>query len=182
MDGVEHLGVELHAVELPVRVLDGGVGAAGGVRDGAEAGGKPLDLDAVAHPVDARRLDAVKERACAVVRQLDLAVFAYLGLAAGAAELVDHELLAVADAEDGQPQLEDGIVERGGVRLEHGRGPAGEDDGGGAEGADLVHRHRVGLDLAVNAALTHAARDEQIVLSAEIQNQYLFHLSPPPGK
>ena len=182
VDGVQHLGMELHAVELSFRVLDGGVGAARGVRDGAEAGGKALDLDAVAHPADARRLDAVEQQTRAVVRQLHLAVLADLGSAAGAAELMDHQLLAVADAEDGQAQLENGVVERGGVRLKYRCGAAGEDDGGGAEGADVVHRHGVGLDLTVDAAFTHAARDEQIVLPAEIQYQYLFHLSRPHGR
>ena len=182
VDGVQHLGMELHTVELLFRVLDGGVGAARGVRDGAEAGGKALDLDAVAHPADARRLNAVEQQARAVVRQLHLAVLADLGSAAGAAELMDHQLLAVADAENGQTQLENGIVERGGVRLKHRRGAAGEDDGGGVKSADVVHRHGVGLDLAVDAAFTHAARDEQIVLPAEIQYQYLFHLSRPHGR
>ena len=182
VDGVQHLGMELHAVELSVRVLDGGVGAARGVRDGAEAGGKALDLDAVAHPADARRLNAVEQQTRAVVRQLHLAILADLGSAAGTAELMDHQLLAVADAENGQTQLENGIVERGGVRLKHRRGAAGEDDGGGVKSADVVHRHGVGLDLAVDAAFTHAARDEQIVLPAEIQYQYLFHLSRPHGR
>ena len=111
-----------------------------------------------------------------------LAILADLGSAAGAAELMDHQLLAVADAEDGQTQLENGVVERGGVRLKHRRGTAGEDDGGGVKGADVVHRHGVGLDLTVDAAFTHAARDEQIVLPAEIQYQYLFHLSRPHGR
>ena len=182
VDGMQHLGMELHAVELSFRVLDGGVGAARGVRDGAEAGGKALDLDAVAHPADTRRLNAVEQQTRAVVRQLHLAVLTDLGSAAGAAELMDHQLLAVADAENGQAQLENGVVERGGVRLKHRRGAAGEDDGGGAEGADVVHRHGVGLDLAVDAAFTHAARDEQIVLPAEIQYQYLVHLSRPHGR
>ena len=182
VDGVQHLGMELHAVELLFRVLDSGVGAARGVRDGAEAGGKALDLDAVAHPVDARRLDAVEQQTRAVVRQLHLAILADLGSAAGAAELMDHQLLTVADAENGQAQLENGVVERGGVRLKHRRGAAGEDDGGGVKSADVVHRHGVGLDLAVDAAFTHAARDEQIVLPAEIQYQYLFHLSRPHGR
>ena len=133
-----------------------------------------LDLDAVAHPADARRLDAVEQQTRAVVRQLHLAVLADLGSAAGAAELMDHQLLAVADAENGQTQLENGVVERGGVRLKYRRGAAGEDDGGGAEGADVVHRHGVGLDLAVDVLLPHPPGDQLIVLSAKVQNQDFF--------
>ena len=168
MDGVQHLGVELHAVELFLRVLNGGIGAACGVRYDAEARGKALDLNAVAHPADARRLDAVEQRTRAVMRQRDLAVLADLSSAAGAAELVDHQLLTVADAEDRQTEFENGAVERGGVRLKHRRRTAGKDDSGGAVGADLVHRQSVGLDLAVDTAFPHAAGDEQIVLPAEV--------------
>ena len=50
------------------------------------------------------------------------------------------------------------------------------------EGADLVHRHAVGLNLAVDAALTDAAGDQQVILPAEVQNQNFFHLSRPPGR
>ena len=174
--------MELHAVKLLLGALDGSAAAAVGGGHHLEAGGQRLHLHAVAHPVHGGGGDILKQRALAVMGQLYLAVLTGVGPAALAAQQMDHQLLAVADAENGQTQLENGVVKRGGVRLKHRRGAASEDDGGGAKSADVVHRHGVGLDLAVDAAFTHAARDEQIVLPAEIQYQYLFHLSRPHGR
>ena len=179
--GMQHLGMELHAVELLVGALHRCVKAALGGADDLEAGRQALHLDAVAHPVDGLLRHIVKQRRF-LVGQFHLAVFAGLCLAALAAQQVHHQLLAIADAQHGDAHLEQCLVHHGGVGLEHGGGAAGKDQGVGCEGADLLQGHAEGFDLAVHAALADAACHQQVILAAEVQNQNFLHLSHPPGR
>ena len=177
--GVQHLGVELHAVQVLLGAAHSGVPAAVSMSDGTETRGQLLHLHAVAHPAHGG-LRHVLEQGGDVVGQLDLAVLAGLGLAALTAQQVHHQLLAVADAQHGDAHLEQGLVHHGGVGLEHGGRAAGEDKGVRRKGADLLHGGAEGLDLAVHAALADAAGHQQVVLAAEVQNQNLLHISYPP--
>jgi hypothetical protein len=60
-------------------------------------------------------------------------------------------------------------------------GSAGEDDADGVNAFDLVQSGiGVGLDLAVDAAFADAARDELVVLAAEIQNDDFLHREDLP--
>ena len=181
VDRVQHLGVELHAIELLLLALHRRVGAARGGADDLEPGAERADLHAVAHPIDCLFGHAVEERGVAAMGQLDLAVFARLGAAALAAQQVDHQLQPVADAEHRHTQLENRGIDHRRALFKHGGGAAGEDQRVRREGADLVHRHAVGLNLAVDAAFTDAAGDQQVILPAEVQNQNFFHLRYPPG-
>ena len=109
----------------------------------------------------------------AVVGDLDhgAAELLMLGALDLAAELGAEGLLAIADAEDRQVQLEDLL--RGARRLGAGhRGrAAGEDDGAGAEVADALGRRVEGQDLAVDAALAHPPGDELGYLRAEVEDE-----------
>ena len=62
-------------------------------------------------------------------------------------------------------------------------GAAGEDNAHGVEGTDFLNGRGIGLDLAVNILFPNPPGDKLIVLTAEIQHQYLFvHiLSPVTG-
>ena len=129
------------------------------------------DIIAVAHPRDALLRQSGEQAAGRVVVRDRLAVFARRALLRGAdapTELMRHELTAVADAEDRYAQREQRRVDlrrAGGVNAVR---PAGKDDAGRPERADRVERHGIGMQLAVHTALAHAARDELIVLSAEV--------------
>ena len=92
----------------------------------------------------------------------------------GAAEQLGHQLQAVADAEDGDFQVEDlGVDERRAGLLDAER-TAGEDDPFRAEGADLLERHRAGVNFAVDVQLADAPRDQLRVLRSEVEDEDLF--------
>ena len=166
---VQHLRVELHAVQLLLRVFHGGEAAALGGGDHLEARRDALHLHAVAHPAHGRGGHVVKQGGGGV-GQLDLAVFPRLRLPALTAQQLHHQLLPVADAQHGNTHLEQSLVHHGRVRLKHGGGAAGEDQRVRREVPDLLHLQAVGLDLAVYAALTDAACHQQVVLPAEVQH------------
>ena len=172
LNGVGHLGVELHAVKpaLFVRVCrhGGKIGVAGG----AEALGQRRDEIGVAHEHVRRHGAAGKERERGVQRDGEYAVLALRArLDRSAAEMAD-ELHPVADAEHGNAELQHGFVAGGGIVAVYAVRPAGEDDALRRHRADLLHGHFARTDLGIDAVLTHAARDQLFILSAEIQDQY----------
>ena len=171
--GVVDLGVVLHAVKTPLLIGDGHVGAGVGVGHQSEALGHLSHIVAVAHPGHALSGQTLEELAVGVVIGLGLAVLSggvVLSLGDLAAQGVGDELAAVADAQDGHAPGENFRVHMGGGLQIDGVGTAGEDNADGVHGLQLGQGSGVGLDLAVNAALTDPAGDELVVLSAEVQN------------
>ena len=172
LNGVGHLGVELHAVKpvLFVRVCrhGGKIGVAGG----AEALGQRRDEIGVAHEHVRRHGAAGKERERGVQRDGEYAVLALVARRyRSSAEMAD-ELHPVADAEHGNAELQHGFVAGGGIVAVYAVRSAGEDDALRRHRADLLHGHFARTDLGIDAMLTHAARDQLLVLSAKIQDQY----------
>ena len=109
---VDHLGVELDAVEAPRLVRAHREGRAFRLRDRLEARRQRIDGVAVAHPhlMPLALLPQPVEQRRAV-DDLEIGA-AELAGAVGidrAAELLAHRLLAVADAEDRQPRLEEAL-------------------------------------------------------------------------
>ena len=104
------LRVELNAVKAPGLVGDGGEGRSLAGADDPEPcwqGDHPV---AVAHPnlvVFPRPPDPVEQRAAGLDAQRRPAELAMVGGFDGPAQDVDHGLLAVADAEHRQAELED---------------------------------------------------------------------------
>ena len=173
--GVIDLRVVLHPVEAPLLVGNGHVGAGVGVGGEGEALGHLGHVVPVAHPGDAPLRQAFEELAGGVVIGLGLAVLpggVLVGLGHLAAQGVGHELAAIADAQHRHAQLKDGRVGLGRARLIDGVGAAGEDEADGLHSAEFLQRGRVGLDLAIDAALAHPAGDELVVLAAEIQDNH----------
>ena len=169
---VVDLGMVLHAVEPARFVADGDVRAGVGVRDEREALGNDLHVVAVAHPRHALFGKALEELAARVKKRLGLAVFARGGVVCGddlAAEVVRDELAAVADAEHGHARIKERGIDVRRVLKIHAVRAAGEDEADGLHCEKVRKRRRVGLDLAVNAAFAHAARDELVVLAAKVQ-------------
>ena len=166
------LGMVLHAVEAALFIADGDIRAGVGMRDEGEALGHDLHVVAVAHPRHAFFGKALEELAARIEERLGLAVFARGGVACGndlAAEVVRDELAAVADAEHGHARVKErGINVRRILKVNAVRA-AGEDEADGIHREKVCKRRRVGLDLAVNAAFAHAARDELVVLAAKVQ-------------
>ena len=88
-----------------------------------------------------------------------------------AAEVAGHELHAVADAENGDAQLEDAGVGVGRALRVDRRRPAGEDERQRAPRRDRRRRRGVVDELRVDAALAHAPGDQLRVLAAEVDDE-----------
>ena len=163
MLGMVHFRMELHAVEPTLLIGDGHVGAGVRVRHELEPIGHLSHVIAVAHPGDALGRQALEQLAGSLIKRLGLAVLSgavRLGSGDFAAQSVRHELTAVADAQDGHAQLEDGGV---------------------VVGCFCVVDARIGLDFTIYIALTDAAGDQLVILSAEIQynDQFMLHAFHP---
>ena len=116
--GVVHFRMELDAVEAPLFIGNRDVGAGGRVGGQGKAFRYLRHVIPMTHPGDALFGEALKQLAAGVKPGFGLAVFAggiVLGLGDLAAEGVGHQLAAVADAEDRDPQLKDaGVIVGGG--------------------------------------------------------------------
>ncbi len=102
---------------------------------------------------------------------LGVAVLVVIGVLYLAAQLRRHGLHAVTDTEYRYSQLE---YHLGGTRCLGGGGAfrtAGENHPIGIEGADIGLFHVVGVQLAVDSGLAHAAGDKLGVLGTEIEDQ-----------
>ncbi len=87
------------------------------------------------------------------------------------AELLGDQLGAVADAENGNAEVEDlGIEPRGVLDMHAGRS-TGQDDGGRLPFPDVGGGDAVADDFGVDLQLTNPAGDQLGVLSAEVDNQ-----------
>lgn len=172
---VHDLGMELHGIELSRRVFHRRHRAVRRLCRDAEPRGRFGDIVGVAHPGDAL-LRHIGEEQGRLVRDRDLrpAVLADGRRLDLAAELVRHELRAVAYAEDGYAERKDLLAVRRGIRLVDALRAAREDDRLGRERADLLQGKRMRMHLAVNAAFAHAARDQLVVLTAEVQHDNQF--------
>ena len=173
--GVVDLGVVLHAIEAPLLVGNGHIGAGIGMGGECKALGHLGHIVAVAHPGNTLLGQALEELTGGVVVGLGLAVLPG-GILLGGGDLtakgVGHQLAAIADTQHRHPQLKDGGVHMGGLLVVHTVGAAGEDKADGLHGFQLLQRGGIGLNLAVHAALTDPAGNELIVLAAEVQNDH----------
>ena len=108
------LGMELKTVKVAGRVRDGGILAGVGGSDGGEPLGELGDFITVAHPDGARARNSMEERRWVLGVDIELG-FAILTLDPfldRPAEGLAHELVAVADGEHGDTELEDFRVHR----------------------------------------------------------------------
>src|SRR5262249_58695661 len=114
LQGVRHLGMELHAVEAALFVRHAGDRAGGRGSHQAEARRHLDDLVAMAHPYleqamalgGAHVLDTVEQPGMSARPHLGIAELAYLASLHAAPKLLRHGLHAVADPEDRRPGLE----------------------------------------------------------------------------
>jgi len=168
--GVENLGVELDAVEVALAVFDDGkLGVLGGA-DGSVAGRKSDEAVAVGIPDLELLGEALEETAGFVEGENAVAVFAVGALGDFAAEEVALELDAVADAEDGDAQLEEGGVGHRCVFGEHAARATGEDDANDAVCLQLRGGRAEVVDFGEDLALADAAGDDLGVLGTKIED------------
>ena len=174
---VQDLGVELHSIQATGLILRSGHRAVGGMGNNLKAGGCLLDIIVMAHPAYILGGQRIKQRAGSIQIDQRFAVLTLGGLADLAAQHMHHQLAAVADAEDGHTPSKDFGVDRGRIRQIGAVGAAGEDDALRVFGLDLGKVGTVRIDLAIYVAFADTARDQLIILAAEIQNDngFLLH-------
>jgi len=172
---MHHFGVELHGVEFARVVGDEGVRGVFGFANDAEAVGKPRDAVAVAHPHLFMRAvvpHARRDRRGGDDVDIGAAKFAVVAGFDEAAQLLDHRLLAVADAEQRDAHGEQAVGGAGGVGGGDAGGAARKDDPARGEGLDAGFVALVeGPDFAVDAQFPQAAGDELGDLGPEIHDQ-----------
>ena len=172
---VDDFGVELKAEDAARAVFDDRVVAVLRGGDDGEILRELGELVAVGVPDLERGREILEERAARVVDgEVALAVFALLAFLDLAAVEVREELHAVADAQDGHAELEDGLVRQRRVLRIHAGGPAGEDEAAGLERGDFRRRGVVAQDGGIHVALADAARDDLRVLGTEVEDDDLL--------
>ena len=126
--GMVHLGMELRGIEPARRALHRSHRARLGMRRDGEALRNTAHGVAVAHPHGLLARRRGQKLARALADELGGAVLALVGMGDLAAEDDGHDLVAVAEAEHGQAEVEDGGVDLRRVLGIHARRPAREDD------------------------------------------------------
>jgi hypothetical protein len=168
---VDDLGVELHRVEPALAVLEGGDRRRGRGRRHARAVGRRRHRVAVAHPRDLVGGQAREEPALLLHPHVGAAELGAVRPLDAPAELLGHELHAVADAQDRHAQVVEGRVHvRRALRVDRG-GPAREHERERPARGHLLGRGAVVHDLRVDPALADPAGDELRVLSAEVDDE-----------
>ncbi len=103
-------------------------------------------------------------------RDFGVAVFAFVGGAYFAAEVMDDVLESIADAEGGQAEREDGGVGGRGVGVVDGAGASAEDEADGVVRIDFRDRRGARQDDREDVVFADPAGDELGVLRAEVED------------
>ena len=169
---VRHLGMELHREQGALGVLhrrDRDLFRTGGH---AEAVRRTCHRVAVTHPDLLFGAEVGEQHSAGLIDRKRRPPV--LALARGrhvAAERLRHQLVAVTDAQDGYPHVEQAGVESGRSFLVDGRRSSREDQAGRPALRELGGRDVVGHDLGVDVRLADAPRDQLGVLRSEIDDQ-----------
>ena len=108
-----------------------------------------------------------------------VAIFALLARFDGAAQCFSHRLHAIADAKDGNPQIEQLRIAGGGLRRKHALGAPGKNDAGWPALLQLGGGRVMPDNLGIDMLFAHTPGDELRVLRTEIENGdvlIFFHL------
>ena len=171
--GVAHFRVPLQPVEAAFVAREGGDGGGCRRREHLESFGRLRHRVAVAHPCRLLRRLAAEQAAVALGEgHRGGPVFTEARVGDLATELLSHDLESVADAEHGNPELEDPRIEGRGARFVDARRSAAQHDAGRTHRRDLIGRDRMGHDLGVDVRLAHPASDQLGVLGAEVDDEH----------
>ncbi len=176
---VDDLGVELDPVQPTLDVLQRGHRRLGRARERREAGRRLEHGVAVRHPAALLGGRAAQQPARLRHRQPRAAELPHLGALDPAAEREHQRLHAVADAEHGDPELEQLRVQPRGAGRVHRRGAARQDQALGPAAAHLVDADVVRQQLGEHAALAHPPRDQLRVLPAVVEDDDLVGRDRP---
>ena len=170
---VGHFRVKLEPVEPARGVGHARDGARAGRGDRGEAGGQRGDLVAMAHPdlhPGGPIAQVAQQRRAGRGLDIGMAELARRPGLDAAAELVRHQLHAVADAEHGQAELEERGIARGGARFVDAGRAAGEDEALRRARRELRRGQVAAQDLTVHVQLADTPRDQLRVLRSEVED------------
>ena len=176
---VGDFGMKLQRIEFARLIGHRGDRRCGIARDHLEAGRQSGHLVAMAHPYVEQSvafgahavLDVPEQRRMASRTHFGIAEFAHFTAFDLAAELLGHGLHAVADAKHRHSELEYGRGRARRATLPHGCRSAGQDHTLRRELANEIVGNIVRLQLAIDVAFAHPARDQLRVLRAEIEDE-----------
>ena len=174
--GMHHFGMKLNAVYVAFFVAEGrhGAGARFGIGQHLKACGRLGNIIRMAHPTDAFFGNILKERALLQNADFPLAVFARFGMRHFSAQRIGDQLTAVADPQHGDTKGKYLCRNVRGALLVNAVGSARKNNPDGVVVPDLLHRHIAGLEVAIDVEIAHAARDQLVILSAEIEDENFF--------
>ena len=141
------------------------------MRCGGKAVRQDGDLVGVAHQADLLGAETLEQRAGGIHFHGRLAVFAGGAGRDCAAKRPCGELCAVADTEHRDAEVENALVAMRRILAIDAVGAAGQDDADWGKLLDLLCGHVAGLDDGIDAALAHTARDQLLILAAEVENE-----------
>ena len=170
--GMDHLWMELHSVQLAPRVGNGSDRTrfcAAGYR---KTRGHRAHHVAMAHP-DLLRTGKPRKHGVGSLIQFESgeSIFPLDALADLASQQMRHELLAVADAENGDAEIEDGGIYGGAAGIVDAAGTARNDQALGD--SEFGRRSFAGPDLGIHAQFPDLARLQMGVLSPGIEDDNL---------
>ena len=168
---VGNFGVELHAVDGSLAILERRHGNCLGAGRDLEARRGGDDRVGVAHPHVLLEGKLAEEGRRGRHFEGGAAVLAAARASHLAAELLGHELGAVTDPQDGDRPLVHGLVDPGRPLHVDGLGAAAEDDALGLAGQHLRDGHVPGHDLRIDVRLADPPGDQLRVLGAEVDDQ-----------
>ena len=166
--GVHHLGVKLHAVELAGMVGDGGAGGVVSMGQQLKAIGQARHRVPVAHPHGGGVVHIGEQVGGVVDEEGSLTVFAPLGAIHLAAELLHHQLHAVAYPQHWNTQLPNGWIAVGRAGVVHRLRPTRKNNALGVELFQLLGGGAVGEYLRVHLGLADPAGNQLGVLRAKV--------------
>ena len=168
---MHHLGMELHAVELSLKVRHRRLRRVGGVGQAHKPLRQCFYRVAMAHPHRRTVVDIGEQIRRVIHFEGRLAVF---GLTRGSlnnsTELLHHQLHPVANPQHGNAQIPDAGIAQGRMFGIHGTGATAEDDSLRSYASQLLRRSAVAEHHRKHLGLAHAPSNQLRILGAEIKN------------
>ena len=168
--GMDHLGVELHPIQPPLVIGHRRLGRVVGMGQPGKACGQALHGITVAHPHGRTILDIGQQINWVVHKQRRLAVFSATCRHHRTAQLLHHQLHAVANTEYWNAQVPDAGIAHRCAGLIHGAWAATEDDPLGLDGLEFFRRGGVTHHQGKHLGFPHAPGDQLGVLGTKIKD------------
>ena len=168
--GMHHLRVELHAIKTAIVVRHGRFRGVLGVGQTYESRWQRLHGIAMAHPHRRSVIDVGEQIGGIVDVQRRLAVFSPTSGDHRTTQLLHHQLHAVANPQDRDPQIPELRIAQGRSLLVHRARPAAEDDAPRGQSPQLLGAGGVSHHQREHLGFAHAAGDQFRILGTKIKN------------